>query len=82
MWIGAQFDTAYKEGAHQLPPGNAACGAAQELDLQPGEGGFVEFTPPAPACTRSSTAASPTPSAAPWEHSPQTPEPRGAAALV
>ncbi|MGH6654972.1 MAG: multicopper oxidase domain-containing protein [Actinocrinis sp.] len=46
--VGVQFDTVFKEGAYQLTPGNAAHGAAQELDLQPGEGGFVEFTPPAP----------------------------------
>ncbi|WP_101434367.1 multicopper oxidase domain-containing protein [Amycolatopsis echigonensis] len=42
--VGAQFDTVFKEGAYQLVPGNAADGAAQELDLQPGEGGFVELT--------------------------------------
>ncbi len=46
--VGVQFDTVFKEGAYQLTPGNTADGAAQELDLQPGEGGFVEFTPPAP----------------------------------
>ena len=46
--VGVQFDTVFKEGAYQLTPANAADGAAQELDLQPGEGGFVEFTPPAP----------------------------------
>ncbi|UXY25322.1 multicopper oxidase domain-containing protein [Streptomyces sp. HUAS TT20] len=44
--VGAQFDTVFKEGAYQLKPGNPAHGAAQELDLQPGEGGFVEFTLP------------------------------------
>jgi nitrite reductase (NO-forming) len=42
--VGAQFDTVFKEGAYQLTPGNAADGAAQELDLEPGEGGFVELT--------------------------------------
>jgi nitrite reductase (NO-forming) len=42
--VGAQFDTVFKEGAYQLVPGNPADGAAQELDLQPGEGGFVELT--------------------------------------
>ncbi|NKQ52436.1 multicopper oxidase domain-containing protein [Amycolatopsis sp. K13G38] len=42
--VGAQFDTVFKEGAYQLLPGNAANGAAQELDVQPGEGGFVELT--------------------------------------
>lgn len=46
--VGTQFDTVFKEGAYQLTAGNAADGAAQELDLQPGEGGFVEFTLPAP----------------------------------
>jgi nitrite reductase (NO-forming) len=46
--VGAQFDTVFKEGAYQLRPGNAAHGAAQELDLQPGEGGFVEFVLPKP----------------------------------
>lgn len=46
--VGVQFDTVFKEGAYLLTRGNAADGAAQELDLQPGEGGFVEFTPPAP----------------------------------
>lgn len=42
--VGTQFDTVYKEGAYQLRPGSAIDGAAQELDLQPGEGGFVELT--------------------------------------
>lgn len=42
--VGAQFDTVFTEGAYRLQPGNAADGAAQELDLQPGEGGFVELT--------------------------------------
>jgi nitrite reductase (NO-forming) len=46
--VGVQFDTVFKDGAYQLTPSDAAHGAAQELDLQPGEGGFVEFTPPAP----------------------------------
>lgn len=46
--VGAQFDTVFKEGAYLLQPGNAADGAAQELDLQPGEGGFVELTLPQP----------------------------------
>ena len=42
--VGAQFDTVFKEGAYLLLPGNAADGGAQQLDLEPGEGGFVEFT--------------------------------------
>ncbi len=46
--VGAQFDTVFKEGAYLLQPGNPADGAAQELDLQPGAGGFVEFTLPQP----------------------------------
>jgi nitrite reductase (NO-forming) len=46
--VGAQFDTVFKEGAYQLKPGNPEHGAAQELDLQPGEGGFVELTLPRP----------------------------------
>lgn len=46
--VGAQFDTVFKEGAYQLRPGNAADGAAAELDLQPGQGGFVEVTFPRP----------------------------------
>lgn len=46
--VGAHFDTVFKEGDYQVKPGNAAHGAAQEIDLQPGEGGFVEFTLPEP----------------------------------
>jgi nitrite reductase (NO-forming) len=42
--VGAQFDTVFKEGAYLLRPGNATHGAAQSLDLQPGQGGFVELT--------------------------------------
>lgn len=42
--VGAQFDTVFKEGAYLVRPGNAAHGAAQSLDLQPGQGGFVELT--------------------------------------
>lgn len=42
--VGTQFDTVFKEGAYLVRPGNPADGAAQELDLQPGEGGFVELT--------------------------------------
>ena len=41
--VGTIFDTVYKEGAFQLTPG-AARGGAQALDLQPSQGGFVEFS--------------------------------------
>lgn len=46
--VGAQFDTVFKEGAYLLQPGNATDGAAAELDLEPGQGGFVELTFPKP----------------------------------
>jgi len=46
--VGAQFDTVFKEGAYLLRPHNAEHGAAQTLDLAPGQGGFVEFTLTAP----------------------------------
>ncbi|HET8600222.1 MAG TPA: multicopper oxidase domain-containing protein [Segeticoccus sp.] len=46
--VGTQFDTVFKEGAYLLRRGNAEKGAAQALDLEPGEGGFVELTLPAP----------------------------------
>ncbi len=39
--IGTIFDTAYKEGAYRLRPG---AGGSQALDLQPAQGGFVEFS--------------------------------------
>jgi nitrite reductase (NO-forming) len=42
--VGTQFDTVFKEGAYVLRPGNAEQGASQTLDLQPSQGGFVEFT--------------------------------------
>ena len=42
--VGAQFDTVFKEGAYLVRRGNAAHGASQALDLQPGQGGFVELT--------------------------------------
>ena len=45
--VGAQFDTVFNNGAYLLQPGNPADGAAQTLNLMPGEGGFVEFTVPA-----------------------------------
>jgi nitrite reductase (NO-forming) len=41
--VGTIFDTVYKEGAYLLEPG-ADQGGAQALDLQPAQGGFVEFT--------------------------------------
>lgn len=45
--VGAQFDTAFNNGAYLLPPGNPVGGAAQTLTLVPGEGGFAELTVPA-----------------------------------
>ncbi len=41
--VGTIFDTVYKEGAYQLRPDDGK-GGAQALDLQPAQGGFVEFT--------------------------------------
>lgn len=41
--VGTIFDTMYKEGAYTLRPGDGR-GGAQALDLQPAQGGFVEFT--------------------------------------
>jgi nitrite reductase (NO-forming) len=41
--VGTIFDTVYKEGAYTLRPGDGR-GGAQALDLQPAQGGFVEFT--------------------------------------
>jgi nitrite reductase (NO-forming) len=41
--VGTVFDTLYKEGAYQLRPDDTR-GGAQALDLQPAQGGFVEFT--------------------------------------
>jgi nitrite reductase (NO-forming) len=46
--VGTQFDTVFKEGAYLLRPHNREHGAAQALDLAPAQGGFVEFTLPAP----------------------------------
>jgi nitrite reductase (NO-forming) len=46
--VGAQFDTVFSGGGYLLRPGSPAAGAAQTLDLMPGEGGFAEFTVPAP----------------------------------
>jgi nitrite reductase (NO-forming) len=45
--IGTIFDSVYKEGAYLLQP-NARRGGSQALDLQPAQGGFVEFTLAAP----------------------------------
>jgi nitrite reductase (NO-forming) len=39
--IGTIFDTVFKEGAYSLRP---SAGGSQALDLQPAQGGFVEFT--------------------------------------
>jgi len=41
--VGTVFDTLFKEGAYQLRPDDSR-GGAQVLDLQPAQGGFVEFT--------------------------------------
>jgi nitrite reductase (NO-forming) len=41
--VGTVFDTVYKEGAYRLRP-DAGRGGAQALDLQPAQGGFVEFS--------------------------------------
>ncbi|MDO8361388.1 MAG: multicopper oxidase domain-containing protein [Actinomycetota bacterium] len=41
--VGTVFDTVYKEGAYTLQPDDTH-GGSQVLDLQPAQGGFVEFT--------------------------------------
>jgi nitrite reductase (NO-forming) len=41
--VGTIFDTVYKEGAVLLQPDETR-GGAQALDLQPAQGGYVEFT--------------------------------------
>ena len=41
--VGTIFDTMFKEGAYTLRPDESR-GGAQALDLQPAQGGFVEFT--------------------------------------
>ena len=41
--VGTIFDTVYKEGQYLLRP-DATRGGSQSLDLQPAQGGFVEFT--------------------------------------
>ena len=42
--VGTIFDTVYKEGEYLLQPGSTNRGGSQTLDLQPAQGGFVEFT--------------------------------------
>lgn len=44
--VGGIWDTVFKEGAYLLQPGPSA-GGSQALDLQPAQGGFVEFVPAA-----------------------------------
>ncbi|GAA1796580.1 multicopper oxidase domain-containing protein [Actinomadura chokoriensis] len=44
--VGTIFDTVWKEGAYTLRRDNDEKGGAQVLDLQPTQGGFVEFTLP------------------------------------
>lgn len=39
--VGTIFDTVFKEGNYTLPSGSS--GGSQALDLQPAQGGFVEF---------------------------------------
>jgi nitrite reductase (NO-forming) len=41
--VGTIFDTVFKEGDYFLQPGPGR-GGAQALDLQPAQGGYVEFT--------------------------------------
>lgn len=41
--VGTIFDTVYKEGAYLLRP-DGSNGGSQTFDLQPAQGGFVEFT--------------------------------------
>ena len=50
--VGTIFDTTYKEGVYLLRPGPGH-GGAQVLDLQPAQGGFVEFSFDEPGLTRS-----------------------------
>lgn len=42
--VGTIFDTTYKEGVYLLRPDDGSMGGSQALDLQPAQGGFVEFT--------------------------------------
>ncbi|HRE02690.1 MAG TPA: multicopper oxidase domain-containing protein, partial [Ilumatobacteraceae bacterium] len=41
--VGTIFDTVFKEGAYTLQPDDTH-GGSQAIDLQPSQGGFVEFT--------------------------------------
>lgn len=41
--VGTIFDTVWKEGHYELKANNADRGGSQTLDLQPTQGGFVEF---------------------------------------
>ena len=41
--VGTVFDTVFREGTYVLQPVGRQ-GGAQALDLQPSQGGFVEFT--------------------------------------
>lgn len=41
--VGTVFDTVFREGAYSLVP-DAGRGGSQVLDMQPAQGGFVEFT--------------------------------------
>ena len=41
--VGTIFDTVFKEGTYALQP-DGRVGGAQALDLQPSQGGFVEFS--------------------------------------
>jgi hypothetical protein len=43
--VGAQFDTVFNNSGYLLQHGNPADGAAQTLNLIPGEGGFAELDP-------------------------------------
>jgi nitrite reductase (NO-forming) len=42
--VGTIFDTVFKEGTYHLKPDNSSKGGSQVLDLQPAQGGFVEFS--------------------------------------
>ena len=41
--IGTIFDTVYKEGSYRMRPDDSK-GGSQALDLQPSQGGFIEFS--------------------------------------
>ena len=61
--IGSIFDTVYREGHYELQP-DETHGGSQALDLQPAQGGFVEFTLENRAPIRSSRTNSRTPARA------------------